>query len=71
MTLYTNSSDTQMQRIISKCPSLHETYKPPWWCIGGWMNVFVTLFKEQMSSALPMRRDTIITDDGGKSSFSL
>ena len=66
MTLLFNSKDTRMQGIISKCASLHETYKPPWWCFGPWMNVFVTLIKEKFAPSLRFEREIIVCEDGGK-----
>ena len=66
MTLLFNSKDTRMQSIISKCASLHETYKPPWWCFGPWMNVFVTLIKEKFAPSLRFEREVIVCEDGGK-----
>ncbi len=66
MPLLFNPSDSRIQRIISKCASLHETYKPPWWCIGPWINVLVMLIKEKFAAHMPLQRDTIICEDGGK-----
>ena len=66
MPLLFNSKDTRMQSIISKCASLHETYKPPWWCFGPWINVFITLIKEKLAPSLRLQREIICGDDGGK-----
>ena len=66
MPLLFNSKDTRMQSIISKCASLHETYKPPWWCFGPWINVFITLIKEKLAPSLRLQREIIVCEDGGK-----
>ena len=66
MTLLFNSKDTRMQCIISKCASLHETYKPPWWCFGPWINVFITLIKEKLAPSLRLQREIIVCEDGGR-----
>ena len=66
MPLLFNSKDSHIQRIISRCATLHETYKPPWWCIGPWINVLVMLIKERFAAHMPLQRDTIICEDGGK-----
>jgi len=66
MPLYYNSNDEHIKRIVSRCPTLHETYKPPWWCISPWINVVVMLIKERFASNMELQRDTIICPDGGK-----
>ena len=66
MPLLFNSKDTRMQSIISKCASLHETYKPPWWCFGPWINVFITLIKEKLAPSLRLQREIIVCEDGGR-----
>ena len=70
MPLLFNSKDTRMQSIISKCASLHETYKPPWWCFGPWINVFITLIKEKLAPSLRLQREIIVCEDGGKKCFT-
>ena len=64
-----NEKDDHIQRIVSKCSTLHEIYKPPWWCIGPWMNVIVMLIKEKIASNMELHRDTIICPDGGEVSL--
>ena len=66
MPLLFNSKDTRMQSIISKCASLHETYNPPWWCFGPWINVFITLIKEKLAPSLRLQREIIVCEDGGR-----
>ena len=66
MPLLFNPKDKRIQRIVSKCATLHETYKPPWWCFGPWMNVFIMLVKEKFATSMPLQRETIICPDGGK-----
>ena len=67
MPLYYNSNDETIKRIISRCITLHQPYKPPWWCFWSpWINVFVMLIKEKFASKMPLQRDTIICPDGGK-----
>ena len=51
-----NEKDDHIQRIVSKCSTLHEIYKPPWWCIGPWMNVIVMLIKEKLASNMELHR---------------
>lgn len=68
-TLYFNSNDEVMKRIVSRCPTLHESYKPPWWCFGPWMNVVVMIIKERFAPTMPIKRDTIICPDGGEVSI--
>ena len=72
MPLLFNTKHFRIQSIIAKCASLHETYKPPWWCFGPWMNVLIMLIKEKLGPFIkPIRlnRETIICPDGGKSRF--
>ena len=67
MPLLFNNKDTRIQRIISKCASLHETYQPPWWCFGPWINAFIMLVKERIAAAMPLQREAITCEDGGTS----
>ena len=66
MPLIYNRADKLMERIVSACATLHETYTPPWWCYGPWINSLVTLIKQMFSSKLRTKRDTIIVEGGGK-----
>ena len=66
MSLIFNVADEKMGKIASRCATLHETYTPPWWCYGPWINFLVMLIKQQFSSKLPTQRDTIIVEGGGK-----
>ena len=61
-----NITDKVMEKIVSACATLHETYTPPWWCYGPWINALVTLIKQLFSSKMPTQRDTIIVEGGGK-----
>ena len=70
MPLLFNPKDTRIKSIIEKCASLHETYKPPWWCFGPWMNTLIMLVKETFGPSNRMKRETIICHDGGKSVFN-
>ena len=67
MPLLFNPKDTRIKSIIEKCASLHETYTPPWWCFGPWMNTLIMLIKETFGPSITMKRETIICHDGGKS----
>ena len=66
MPLTFNATDEVMKKIISACATLHETYTPPWWCYGPWINVLVLFIKQIFSPKIPMQRDTIIVEGGGK-----
>lgn len=57
-----NEKDDHIQRIVSKCSTLHEIYKPPWWCIGPWMNVIVMLIKEKFASNMELHRSDFSTN---------
>ena len=57
-----NQKDDHIKRIVSKCSTLHEIYKPPWWCIGPWMNVIVMLIKEKFASNMELHRSDFSTN---------
>ena len=57
-----NEKDDHIKRIVSKCSTLHEIYKPPWWCIGPWMNVIVMLIKEKFASNMELHRSDFSTN---------
>jgi len=69
MPIYFNPDDKAMEKIVSRCATLYETYRPPWWCIGPWINAIVLLLKQWFSKAMPLQRDTIICPDGGEISL--
>ena len=69
MSLLFNSKDTRIQSIVGKCATLHETYKPPWWCFGPWINTLVMLIKEKFGPSIKLSRETVICPDGGKYKF--
>jgi len=68
--LYYNSHDTRIEGIVSRCPTLHEVYKPPLFCKWSWLNVAVTIIKEKLlANSIPLKRETIICPDGGEISI--
>ena len=66
MPLIFDSANELIEKIVSGCATLHETYTPPWWCYGPWINILVLIIKETFSSEMPTQRDTIIVEGGGK-----
>jgi len=59
-----------MRDVISRCPTLHEVYRPPFFCRWPWINVLVTIIKEKLwSNKIPLQRQTIICSDGGEVSI--
>ena len=66
MPLYFNSKDKNIQRIVKSCATLHESYKPPWWCLNPYINIIISLLKDSFSSYMKLERETIICPDGGK-----
>jgi len=69
MTIYYNQNNSKLEKIVSRCASLYETYRPPWWCIGPWMNALVLLIKQWLAPSLPFHRETITCPDGGEISL--
>ena len=69
MPILYNSKDSRIQNIVSKCASLHETYQPPLWCFGPWMNVLIMLVKEKIAPSIQLQREKIVCPDGGKKSL--
>ena len=66
MPLYFNSKDKNIQRIVERCKTLHESYNPPWWYSSPLVNIMILLIKESFSSYMKLERETIICPDGGK-----